>query len=204
MRHRFIYGLAHSGEIRYVGLTTKPLSVRLRQHMTEARNRRRWHVHRWISSVGFDVQIIELERDPVGDLGASERAWIATLRRYGCRLTNISEGGQGEVVYGRIPWNKGLRGVSDETRARMAASARARGGRPWTEEAKAKQSELRKGAEWIRAAGRKGALVRAAKGYRWADDDPRRDPEWRKEQGRRISEARKRRQENAMSGDVQP
>lgn len=163
MEAGFVYGLAHAGEIRYVGKTKRSLSSRLRRHLREAAKSEpgKRHVFDWMRSVGFDVEIISLERDPI-DLGEAERAWIATLRRYGCRLTNIAEGGAGVIVRGRVPWNKGRSGVSAETSARMAVSARARGGHPHTEESRRKLSEGRKGADWIREAGRKGGFAKAA------------------------------------------
>lgn len=158
MKHRgYIYGLAHKGEIRYVGKSTRSLRQRLTRHLREARlsipGKR--HVFDWMRSVDFDVQIVELERDP-HDLGEAERAWVATCRLYGCDLTNISEGGNGPVVYGRTPWNKGRKGVSPETSARMSAAARARKDRPrHTEESRRKLSNALKGKEALRENGRR-------------------------------------------------
>ena len=121
-----IYGLAHAGEIRYVGRTKRSLKSRLNRHLREAREatpgKRR--VFDWMRSVGFDIEILSLEADPI-DLDEAERAWISTLRRYGCRLTNATDGGTGVIIRGRNPWNKGKKATA-EARSRMSAAARSR------------------------------------------------------------------------------
>lgn len=160
----FVYGLSHGGEIRYVGRSTRSLRTRLSRHLREARQSEagKRHVFDWIRSVGFDVQIVKLEQDPF-DLDAAERAWIDTLRRYGCQLTNVAAGGVGVVMYGRVPWNKGMRGVSDETRARMSESARARDDRPiWSDERRRQMSEFMKTSPQARAMREKGRTTQRA------------------------------------------
>ena len=203
----FIYGLAHNGEIRYVGKTKRNLRGRLLRHISDARRTdlRPRYVTSWILSVGYEITILSLERD-APDLGQAEIAWIATLRSYGCRLTNIAAGGNGIVIYGRSPWNKGKKGVTSETSKRMSESAKARVEKPrHTEESRRKIATSRSGTEWIREAGRKGALVRIAKGYRWSADDPRRDPAWQQKNGLRVSAGHQRRREALMqSGDARP
>lgn len=212
MQKGFIYGLSCDGQVRYVGKTTSTLRSRLLRHIREARSSSPGarHVFDWIRSVGYDIEIVSLEKDPP-DLGAAEAAWIATLRAYGCDLTNVAAGGNGAVVYGRTPWNKGKRGVSEETRKRMSESARKRGGHPHTAESRRKLSEGRKGTEWIREAGRKGALARAAnpRVMAWKPDDPR----WESMKGRPLSDAhraaisaghQRRKDALTMSGDARP
>ncbi len=160
----FIYGLSHDGNIRYVGKTKGSLSYRLRRHLREARATEpgRRHVFDWIRSVGYGIEIVNLEQDPA-DLGEAERAWIATARRYGCDLTNGTEGGNGAVIYGRTPWNKGHKGVSPETSARMSEAAKARPRVPRTKEARDKYmatiaAKGEYGHEQRQAAGRLGGL----------------------------------------------
>ena len=156
-----IYGLAHEGTIRYVGRTKLRLSSRLLRHLREARDSDpgKRHVFDWIRSVGFRVDIVLLEKDPP-DLNQAEKAWIATLRRYGCDLTNIAEGGAGAAVRGRTPWNKGRKGVAPETRAKMSAAARARTHRPpVTEETRRKRSAALKGHPKLIESGRRIGLM---------------------------------------------
>jgi len=162
----FVYGLEHAGEIRYVGKTETTLARRLRRHLREASvaTPGKRHVFDWIRSVAYDVNIVTLEKNPF-DLGEAERAWIATLRRYGCALTNVAEGGNGAVVYGRTPWNKGKKGVSAETSAMMAASARARIRTPHTEESREKISEALKGHPKLIESGRRCGLMMAGRQF---------------------------------------
>jgi hypothetical protein len=90
-----IYGLAFDGEIRYVGKTTHSPRTRLRRHVDEA-HLGTTHVSRWIRSLPRDPDVVVLEKEHVGSIDEAERAWIALLRRYGCRLTNMTDGGDGQ------------------------------------------------------------------------------------------------------------
>ncbi len=94
-----IYGLVASDEptiIRYIGITVKPLAVRLRGHYNDDK-RRVWRKdHRksdWIRSVlnrDAEVQIISLaEHDNDDDLFRSEAELIAEHNRRG-NLLNLS------------------------------------------------------------------------------------------------------------------
>jgi hypothetical protein len=132
-----IYGLAHQGEIRYVGKTRYP-ETRLQSHLKGARTGRAHRDH-WIRSVNYDVQLVILERDPPGPdgLNMAEKAWIYTLRHlYGCRLTNLTDGGDGQSP-GYQPSNAARKNMSLAGRQRYADSvkgplgreASARGGR---------------------------------------------------------------------------
>ena len=95
-----IYGLfdPESGECRYVGKTVQPLKDRLRSHISMAiRHPGSRHVSSWIASVvcgGNRPEIAALEDDP-DDWKEAETFWIASLRLAGCRLTNLTTGGEG-------------------------------------------------------------------------------------------------------------
>jgi NUMOD3 motif len=164
-----IYALCdpQSGEVRYVG-QTRDMVARLCKHMRDVRysppgSR---HVLDWIRSLApVEPDVVILETDPPGGLNEAEKAWIATLRLYGCRLTNLTDGGSFGPIYGQTPWNKGKVGVlSGATRQKMSESAKRRTDRPrHTEESKRKLSEARKGQDWIREAGRKGGFAKAAR-----------------------------------------
>ena len=91
-----IYGLAdpNTHEVRYVGQTVRVPEQRLVHHSRNARNGSTLHVHNWIRSLPAPPDIVILERDPPGGLDEAERAWIAYLRSMGCRLTNLTDGGE--------------------------------------------------------------------------------------------------------------
>lgn len=59
---------------------------------------------------------------------------------YGDLCVNIADGGGG--CLGRTPWNKGKKGISDETRKKLSEAKR---GKRLSEEHKRKLSEARKG-----------------------------------------------------------
>jgi hypothetical protein len=121
-----IYGLCHpaTGEIRYVGKTVRPSRRRLQAHLSDARRGSQTHLARWIRSLEKPPQIIVLEQTSSSQVSEAERAWIACLRHYGCRLTNLTDGGEG------APGHR----ASAETRAKMSAALR---GRVHSEEEKA-------------------------------------------------------------------
>lgn len=89
-----IYALRHGNEIRYVGKTCGKPERRLRDHLLAARRNPRTPLHSWLKKHGKPVLVV-LESDPPGSLDEAERAWIATLRGYGCRLLNMTPGGDG-------------------------------------------------------------------------------------------------------------
>lgn len=114
-----IYALTdpRTGEVRYVGQTTKPkLRTRLNEHVAHARqNKDRRHVHNWIRALlAEDVrpEIVLLEE--TSDV-ERERVWLRYYRIKGARLTNAHRGG-----------SRGPLGIeqSDEHRERIAAAHR--------------------------------------------------------------------------------
>lgn len=90
-----IYGLCDpsTGEVRYVGKTSRDPSERLRGHLTDARLGQT-HLHRWLRSVSCEPSLVILEHDPE-DLNVTEREWIARLRAGGTQLCNLTDGGDG-------------------------------------------------------------------------------------------------------------
>lgn len=117
MRHWFIYALADSEEVRYIGWTVDPRR-RLRRHLDTAKTGK-LHRECWIRSVvqaGGQIQMYVLEEGE-GDWAEAERRWIAHYREMGARLTNLTDGGEG--VSGLV--------FSEETRQRLREHAIARG-----------------------------------------------------------------------------
>lgn len=91
-----IYTLASSfnpDNIRYVGVTSTTLEIRLNRHrnLKNKGNARRF---KWIKSViesGFEIII--------SDWQFSEIYWIAQFKAWGFDLVNSTEGGEGSIEY---------------------------------------------------------------------------------------------------------
>jgi group I intron endonuclease len=140
----YIYALIdpRDQQIRYVGKATD-LSLRLRNHIKDARKGKSDHKSRWIAVLlraDLRPALEILEQCPLSDWRARECYWIEHLRAQGCRLTNAKEGGAG---YDPTP----------ETRAKMSVAAKKRGapnkGKRTSDEVRAKQSEAAK-RRWAR------------------------------------------------------
>ena len=84
-------------EVRYVGITKLELRKRLTRHVSLARRRPGYHVSSWIH------QLLERKLRPVitlietTDNPERERYWIQHYRSLGARLTNLSEGCEGQI-----------------------------------------------------------------------------------------------------------
>ena len=100
--------------VRYIGWTNKRLSDRLSNHLTEARydiTQQHTHKNRWINKL-LNLQlkpIIELvdETDDPNKIKQMEIDYIALYAKKGCKLTNTTKGGDGQL--GRV--------VTDEQKA---------------------------------------------------------------------------------------
>ncbi len=97
-----IYALCcpDSGEVRYVGWTTKPLDKRLRGHINEACSTKRMsHRIKWLRRLHKEGKkpLIELIEEGMGpDWEDREKFWIAHQREAGAGLVNATEGGIGK------------------------------------------------------------------------------------------------------------
>lgn len=105
-----IYGvrLRSAFDYRYVGLTTKSIELRLKQHFKVARSGRKTPFYDWLRAHDFgDVIADELDCvEGLEELGRAEIAWIALLRREGQALLNLSQGGLGPMG---IEWTPEMR-----------------------------------------------------------------------------------------------
>lgn len=96
----YIYGMLdpRTKELRYVGKTAQSLEHRLRNHISRANLRSSRHSSRWIAGIiasGEVPDIFEIEILPdIADWQSAERFWIEYFKSIGCRLTNISTGGE--------------------------------------------------------------------------------------------------------------
>ncbi|MGH9024078.1 MAG: NUMOD3 domain-containing DNA-binding protein, partial [Acidimicrobiia bacterium] len=102
-----------------------------------------------------EIEVLE-EYDRPEDLPEAERFWIAYYRSLGCRLTNLTNGGDGASgrtltsdARARIAAANKARGpISEETRRRMSESHRGRRG-PMAEERRLKISKARGGRPFV-------------------------------------------------------
>lgn len=87
------------GSIRYVGITKLLLSERLRHHIKRSRKGRTYRDN-WIRSLGYNpvIKLLEGTNDT-----ARETYWIKYYKDQGCRLTNLTEGGEGITGYRHTP-----------------------------------------------------------------------------------------------------
>lgn len=100
--------------IRYIGWTNKRLSDRLSNHVTEARHdksQQHTHKNRWINkllNLGIrpEIELVD-DTDNPDEIKQMEIKYIALYAKKGCKLTNATKGGDGQL--GRI--------VSDEQKA---------------------------------------------------------------------------------------
>jgi hypothetical protein len=150
-----IYGVREMGsqEFRYVGLTTKMISHRKREHLKVAASGRKTPFADWLRSrtdeeEAFFSSLELVMSDDIDDLGHAEQRWISKLRAEGHRLLNLNDGGLGNHGY---VWTPEQRAAAAE---RMRGTKRpnyprgpdnALWGRPKPAELKARWSAQRKG-----------------------------------------------------------
>ena len=133
----FIYALLdpHTNEIRYIGKTAYP-DKRLRNHLHRSEIKKPSHRSNWIRSLvenGYVPVMRILETVDAHHWHEAERRWIAKCRDEGCRLVNMTPGGDG----GMLPeW------ISDAMRENMSISHI---GKKRSVESRAKQSSTMKG-----------------------------------------------------------
>lgn len=146
-----IYGVTLRSEFvyRYVGLTTKSVEIRLRQHVKVARSGRKTPFYDWLRvHDGEGIVADELERvEGLQELGQAEILWIEMLRREGHPLLNLSQGGLGPMG---IEWTAEMREAARvRSTGRKGVSRFAEDnpfyGRTHDAEQRAKWSELRRG-----------------------------------------------------------
>jgi hypothetical protein len=127
--------------LRYVGKTAQGIKKRLHEHRNDALNRRRnSYSSKWLRKVfgfGFEPEVEIFEEVADGaDWVEAEQFWIAYWRSLGCRLTNLTIGGEGLSGHKR-PRDVIERGVAKRRGFRMSEEAKARMRAAWTPERKA-------------------------------------------------------------------
>ncbi len=143
-----MYGLTdpRTDELRYVGFTINSLEDRLRGHLGDARKdkekKKKRHVISWITQLlrfGSKPEIFLIETVPFEEWKESEIFWVAYFKSLGCRLTNLTQGGDGvvgwtEEMKRRV--SKAHLGVKRSVRTKEKQSQLKKqfyeeGGRPW-------------------------------------------------------------------------
>jgi hypothetical protein len=114
-----IYTLAdpRTGEIRYVGKTDRPTSVRLSQHVNDAK-RVGTHRSNWVRSLlnaGIRPVLEAVEEVPKSEWEFWEQHWIQQFKGWGFDLVNTHKGGTGGTI-----------AHSEETKRRIGARAKGR------------------------------------------------------------------------------
>lgn len=123
--------------VRYVG-KANDLAVRMRNHRFEVRNKRfRTRKVNWLRSLkGRDPVVVVLDTVAYEGWEEVERRWIAEMRSRGCDLTNYADGGQTSPVEGK--------GHTEESKAKMRASAIRNGSKPPSRKGQKTTDETRK------------------------------------------------------------
>lgn len=132
-----IYGLTDpsDGQVRYVGKSMNGL-LRPKAHARLSQSKGSTYKDRWVRKLrrlGLNYGIVVLERGiPTEDLYDAEQRWIRHYREIGARLTNLTDGGPGNI--GWVP--------SPATRKKIS---RANQGRKHDDEFRQQVSERMKG-----------------------------------------------------------
>ena len=114
--------------IRYVGKTERSIEQRYNEHIRDATSknadRHTSYVHKWLrklirSNLMPIVEIVDISFDK-NDLNQKERYYVKYFKDLGCRLTNLTEGGEGQTGL-HLP----------KSRAHRMKLSRARGGKPF-------------------------------------------------------------------------
>lgn len=141
MSHGVIYGLhdPETGELRYIGQTTKAVVCRLSAHLAPSSLRRHSYLARWLLGLAkrglSPTWSILVEAQDQAELDRLEVECIAQARSEGVRLVNLSDGGGGRAGY--VP--------SAEEREKIRRSNLGKHSVPKTEAQKGHMSKLMAG-----------------------------------------------------------
>ncbi|WP_395088910.1 GIY-YIG nuclease family protein [Armatimonas sp.] len=94
-----IYTLSdpRTGDVRYVGITGLALKKRLNRHVSMGRKQAPYYVSTWIHQLLEQGTKPEIRLIETTDDLYRERYWIQHYRSLGARLTNLSEGCEGQI-----------------------------------------------------------------------------------------------------------
>lgn len=156
MNKCYVYALSdpQTGDVRYVGQTSRSLRRRLTEHVQDIKRSKRYSSN-WIRSLGDIQPLIELieEFDDQIKCDEAEQFYIDYFRSLGFKLTNLTGGGKGvirDVVVTdkmRETTRRTHLGVkrSDKTRAKISAARLGTKMPPRSQETRDKISTIHKG-----------------------------------------------------------
>jgi group I intron endonuclease len=103
----FIYGLLdpRTSELKYVGKTSRTLKRRLIEHLSRKELEYPCYKSNWLKSLikeGFKPEIFCIEECSNESLNENEMFYVAYFKFLGCKLTNLTDGGEG-LQPGYIP-----------------------------------------------------------------------------------------------------
>src|SRR3990167_5855648 len=95
-----VYALTdpESHDVRYIGVTRRPLEIRLKEHLRERDKR---YVTNWIKSLqsrNLIPDILEIEQISDEQIDEAEQFWVACFRAWNAKLTNGTKGGNNSAV----------------------------------------------------------------------------------------------------------
>jgi len=128
----YIYGLIDptTKQLRYVGQTAQGPSYPTTHWKRKRKRERKDHCHCWVRSVlasGMIPEIIILQEVEIeNDLSEAEIFWIAYFKMIGCRLTNMTDGGEGTRGFASPAKGKKF---SDEHKRKISDARK--GIKPW-------------------------------------------------------------------------
>jgi hypothetical protein len=141
-----IYGLfdPYTHELRYIGRSSSGLN-RPHQHWGDAFKKKKdgswrfnYYVYRWLRTLNPNtppaigvIQEFDITPKPNQCLNEAEKYWIRHFRTAGCRLTNLTDGGEGS-----IGWTP-----SNETRCKISTALTGRKIGPFTKTHRDRLSE---------------------------------------------------------------
>lgn len=154
----YIYALHVKGshDFRYVGQTISNPKSRLYAHRREANRGTAGYKNNWMRSVGpHNVVVQTLEEVDESLVDWREQFWIAALSEAGFQLVNRTEGGRGYKIRGPIHTEEQKKKWSEARKGSITGSLNPNFGkfgqnhpsygRVFSDEAKAKLSESKKG-----------------------------------------------------------
>ena len=128
-----IYTLSnpYTKEVRYVGMTSKTLNERLIKHVSDKKGTRKCMWIKSLKNKGLVPEIDLIELASKDNWIEKEVFWIGYLKFLGCRLTNMTEGGENvemtQEIRNKISAKSKLFKATDEQKITYSIAAKLRG-----------------------------------------------------------------------------
>lgn len=107
MNYSIYYLSDNTEKIRYIGLTCKKLSHRLRVHLNDERHN--FHKINWVKKNKENIKIVLIEDNlSLEEAKLAEIQYIYNLKKLGSNLLNATDGGDCSPNKGKVAKNKGI------------------------------------------------------------------------------------------------